>query len=78
MLPQKKVPLKALVYGMFQQTLTVHGGQYKFFKILGNRNQVVVDHNVLGVDGINVVNVDNVGFMGPIELVLWQFFQIIL
>ena len=48
----------------------VHGGNNKFLEILGDRNQGVIDHDILGIYGIDMVYVYDVRFVSPIKFIL--------
>ena len=75
---KKTLPLGSAWYLNKGIPLAIHGGQDKFLKVFGNRYQIIIDHDILGVDGINVVHIDDVGFMCPVKFIFGQFFQIVL
>jgi len=53
--------------------LAVHWWKNEILEILGNRYQIIIDHNILGIDGIYMVHIYDIGFVCPIKLILWQF-----
>ena len=57
------------LYLLVVDSLRIHRRQDKLFKILGDRNQGIIDHNILRIDSINMIYIHNVGFMCTIEFI---------
>ncbi len=56
---KKSAYIRRLIY-LILVVLRVHRGDDKFFKFLRNRNQIVIDHDILRVNGVNMIHIYNV------------------
>jgi len=50
----------------FLEILRIHRRNNKFLKLFRDRNQSIIDHNIFGVDGINMIHIYDIRFVGPV------------